>query len=216
MKLGDILGFSFGALKDRRLRSILTIFMVAIGIALITSLNGLSGGINTFITGQFNTLAPNVLTITPASSLGGFGQGGGPGGPGGGLGNSDSSLRVTLTTLVVRNLGSIPGAQHVIPSYRGTIRLISGGKVQSAQMIGIDTYKLPLIIPTLELENGRLVDPNDITGIGLGYKVAHPPGEERPFADLGGLIRVERDRFDDNLQKTVTDSKSFTVRGILK
>ncbi len=214
MKPSDVFLFSFQALKERKLRSILTIFMVAIGIALITSLNGLSGGINGFITNQFNTLSPNVLTITPTSSLGGFG-GGGQGGPPG-LGGGDASVRVTLTPLVVRNLGTIPGAEHVIPSYRATIRLISGGKAQSTQMIGIDTYKLRLIIPTLELESGGLIDLNDVTGIGLGYKVAHPPGEDKPFADVGSLIRVERDRFDDTLQRSVTDSKSFIVRGIMK
>jgi len=214
MRLSDIPVFSFEALKERKLRSVLTIFMVAIGIALITALNGLSGGINGFITNQFNTLAPNVLTITPASQFGGFG-GPGQGAPGG-AGGGDESIRVTLTPLVVRNLGSINGVEHIIPSYRASIRLISAGKVQSTQMIGIDTYKLPLIIPTLELERGRLVDSNDITGVGLGYRVAHPPGEERPFAEVGSLVRVERNRFDDKLQRTVTDSKSFIVRGILK
>jgi len=79
----DIIKYSFSAINEKRLRSSLTILMVAIGIALITSLNGLSGGFNGFLSSQFNTLAPNVLTVTPVNPLQGFGppdDGGGGGG----------------------------------------------------------------------------------------------------------------------------------------
>ena len=201
--------FSFEALRDRRLRSALTIIMVSIGVALIIALNGLSSGVNIFIENQFSTLAPNVLTITPASSLAGVGS------FGGGFGSSSGSPLVALTPSVARKLESIPGTQDIVPSYRASVQ-ISTGKVQSTTMIGIDTDKLHLIIPTLDLESGRLIDPTDAIGVGLGNKVAHPPGEDIAFAEVGRLIKVERQRFDDTKQKTVKDTKSFIVRGILK
>ena len=214
MNLRDISGFSFRALKERKQRSILTIFMVSIGIALITALNGLGGGINGFITDQFTTLAPNVLTVTPTNPLN-LAAGGGQGGFGGGVGN-DNGPRVTLTPFVVRNLVSVPGVTDVVPSYTATIQLTSGGKVQTTRLIGIDTHKLRLIIPTMELESGELIDQSDVIGVGLGYRIAHPPGQDRSFAEVGSLVRIERERFDERLQKTVTDSKSFIVGGILK
>ena len=160
MNLRDISGFSFRALKERKQRSILTIFMVSIGIALITALNGLGGGINGFITDQFSTLAPNVLTVTPTNPLN-LAAGGGQGGFGGGVGN-DNGPRVTLTPFVVRNLVSVPGVTDVVPSYTATIQLTSGGKVQTTRLIGIDTHKLRLIIPTMELESGELIDQSDV------------------------------------------------------
>ena len=62
----DIFRFSTKSLTERKLRTGLTILMVVIGAALITSLNGLSGGFNAFMTDQFSSLAPNVLTISPS------------------------------------------------------------------------------------------------------------------------------------------------------
>ncbi len=213
MKSTDILRYAFSAITDKRLRSSLTILMVAIGIALITSLNGLSGGFNGFLSNQFNTLAPNVLTVTPVNPLQGFGppdDGGGGGGFGG-----DEPPKITLTRFVVDSIRPIEGVQDVIPSFRGSIQMRSGGKVQPTQMLGLDTTKLPLIIPTLELEAGELVSPTDPTGVGLGFNVAHPQGEDAPFASVGNLVRAEFQRFDDLKQEFVTDRKSFIVRGIM-
>ncbi len=204
MKALDIIKYSSSAISEKRLRSSLTILMVAIGIALITSLNGLSGGFNGFLSNQFNTLAPNVLTVTPVNPLQGFGPPDGGGDP-----------KVTLTRFVVDSIMPIAGVQDVIPSFRGGIQIISGGKVQPTQMLGMDTTKLPLIIPTLELEAGELISPSDPTGVGLGFNVAHPPGEDAPFANVGSLVRAEYQRFDDLKQEFVTDKKSFIVRGIM-
>ena len=209
----DIIKYSFSAINEKRLRSSLTILMVAIGIALITSLNGLSGGFNGFLSSQFNTLAPNVLTVTPVNPLQGFGPPDGGGG-GGGFG-ADEPPKITLTRFVVDSIRPIEGVQDVIPSFRGGVQIISRGKVQPTQMLGMDTTKLPLIIPTLELEAGELISPNDPTGVGLGFNIAHPPGEDAPFARVGDLIRAEYQRFDDLKQEFVTDRKSFIVRGIL-
>ena len=214
MKFADIGRFSFKALRERRLRSILTILMVAIGIALITALNGLSGGINVFISDQLNTLAPNVLTITPSNPLAGLprpGQGPPPGAFGGG-----TTPRISLTTLTVKAIHALPGVEEVLPSFRGSVQIVSGGKAQSSQMIGLDSTKLPHIIPSLELEAGGLIQPTDVTGIGFGFNVAHPSGEEQPFTSVGSLVTVQWERFDEIRQQYVTDKKSFIVRGIMK
>ncbi len=110
----DVIKYSFSAISEKKLRSSLTILMVAIGIALITSLNGLSGGFNGFLSNQFNTLAPNVLTVTPVNPLAGIGGGGPPIG-------GDEPPKVTLTRFVVDSIRQIEGVQDVIPSFRGGV-----------------------------------------------------------------------------------------------
>ena len=69
MRIFDIPRYSFQAIQDRKLRSGLTILMVAIGVTLITALNGLGGGFSFFIGDQFRSLNPDVLIITPTSSI---------------------------------------------------------------------------------------------------------------------------------------------------
>src|SRR5512141_2460299 len=117
MKTIDIFGYSFSAIKLRKLRAALTTLGVIIGIAAIVALLSITQGLQATITGQLNQgLSANTLIVTPgsggflsgggagggANSGGGFG-GGGPGGGGGGFGggstdNSGFKLYVNYTS----------------------------------------------------------------------------------------------------------------------
>ena len=89
MKTIDIFGYSFSAIKLRKLRAALTTLGVIIGIAAIVALLSITQGLQATITGQLNQgLSANTLIVTPGSGgfLGGAGGGGGGGGFGGGGG----------------------------------------------------------------------------------------------------------------------------------
>ena len=209
MRIFDIPRYSFQAIQDRKLRSGLTILMVAIGVTLITALNGLGGGFSFFIGDQFRSLNPDVLIITPTSSIP---QQGGPG-------QSQNRPLVTLNSLTLNVIRPIDGVQEVIPTYiLNGITIISGGKVLTATLWGIDTAKLIFVVPVMEFEEGGFVDPSDRTGIILGYNVAHPAGNDGPFAEVGSLVKVEFSHIEErgNVQKLVTERKSFLVKGIIK
>src|SRR5512138_1343224 len=84
----DIFGYSFSAIKLRKLRAALTTLGVIIGIAAIVALLSITQGLQATITGQLNQgLSANTLIVTPGSG-GAFGgaTGGGAGGSGGGFG----------------------------------------------------------------------------------------------------------------------------------
>src|SRR5215204_312147 len=82
MNIQEIFLLSFDALKDRKVRSILTILMVVVGSSLMVALNGLSAGFGKFIDESFSLLAPNILFVSSAqqdeSASGPFGGGGDP------------------------------------------------------------------------------------------------------------------------------------------
>ena len=90
MKTVDIFGYSFSAIRLRKLRAALTTLGVVIGIAAIVALLSITQGLQATITGQLNQgLSANTLIVTPGN--GGFlsGAGGGAGGAtngGGGFG----------------------------------------------------------------------------------------------------------------------------------
>ena len=93
MKTIDIFGYSFSAIKLRKLRAALTTLGVVIGIAAIVALLSITQGLQTTITNQLQQgLSANSLIITPGSG-GGFGgaAAGGGGGFGGGGATSDNS-----------------------------------------------------------------------------------------------------------------------------
>jgi len=71
----DYLNFALKSLKERKLRSWLTMLGIFIGIAAVVSLIGLGEGLRNAITSQFNLLGTDVLTI----QAGGIAAAGPPG-----------------------------------------------------------------------------------------------------------------------------------------
>jgi putative ABC transport system permease protein len=111
MKIVDVFGYSFSAIKLRKLRAALTTLGVVIGIAAIVALLSITQGLQVTLTGQLNQgLSTNTLIVTAgsggalggAAGGGGFGGGGGTGADGGfGGGSNDNSgfkLYINYTT----------------------------------------------------------------------------------------------------------------------
>ena len=180
MKLVDIFGYSFSAIKLRKLRAALTTLGVVIGIAAIVALLSITQGLQATITGQLNQgLSANTLIVTAGSGgfLGGDGGGGGGGfgggdgpGAGGGLGggttdNSGFKLYVNYTSEI----------NTLSPEIDMSIAVISrGGFIQTDNLnrtvtiYGVDfnqysqvysTTFVPAagIIPTSPAENDAIV-----------------------------------------------------------
>src|SRR5208283_2642731 len=104
MKTIDIFGYSFSAIKLRKLRAALTTLGVVIGIAAIVALLSITQGLQATITTQLQQgLSTNTLIVTPGQSAlgqatsGGSGVGGaGAGGRGFNLGGSSISSGFNL------------------------------------------------------------------------------------------------------------------------
>src|SRR5919109_2795814 len=209
MNIQEIFLLSFDALKDRKVRSILTILMVVVGSSLMVALNGLSAGFGKFIDESFSLLAPNILFVSSAqqdqSASGPFGGGGGP----------PPTPKITLNTAVETRIRSLPFVSDVISSYQGQVQLESTGKSLSTSVFSIDPSKLYIIAPTLEFEEGSAIRPNDPSAIYIADQIAHPPGQNTPFAIVGQTVRATYSFVDENGNQQ-EESRSFVVRGIMK
>ena len=210
MLFGEVAELAFGALKDRKARSILTIVMVVVGSSLMVSLSGLSGGFTQFTEEQFSSLAPNVLFISSAPNLersgGSFGIGGG--GP-------PSSPKVVLTSVVANKINNLPSIEEAIPNYQGQITLEGKGKTTTMRIFAMDLPKIFTIVSNAEFDEGSVLPTNDPSAILLAENVARPPGESFDFAVLGQAVQAKYSFVDDSgVQKE--NSRSFVVRGIMK
>ena len=65
--LKQIFVLSIDSLKERKLRSALTILMVVVGGALMVAINGISVGSAAFMDKQVSGLAPNVMFVSTGS-----------------------------------------------------------------------------------------------------------------------------------------------------
>jgi putative ABC transport system permease protein len=208
MNIKEIFLLSFDALKERKVRSILTILMVVVGSSLMVALNGLGAGFGKFIDQSFSMLAPNILFVSSAqqdqSASGPFGGGGPPPVP-----------KITLNTAVETRIRSLPLVSDVISSYQGQVQLESSGKTLSTSIFSIDPAKLYIIAPTLEFEENSAMRSNDPSAIYIADQIAYPPGENAPFAIIGQTMRATYTFVDDNGDQQ-EESRSFVVRGIMK
>ncbi len=97
MRTRDIFGYSFSAIKLRKLRAALTTLGVIIGIAAIVALLSITQGLQATITHQLNQgLSANTLIVSPGTGgvLSGAGAGGNVGsGGGGGFGEGGAGPR---------------------------------------------------------------------------------------------------------------------------
>ncbi len=208
MNIKEIFLLSFDALKERKVRSILTILMVVEGSSLMVALNGLGAGFGKFIDESFSMLAPNILFVSSAqqdqSASGPFGGGGPPPVP-----------KITLNAAVETRIRSLPFVSDVISSYQGQVQLESSGKTLSKSVFSIDPAKLYTIAPTLEFEEGSAMRSNDPSAIYIADEIAYPPGENTPFATIGQTMRATYSFVDENGNQQ-EESRSFVVRGIMK
>jgi len=190
LRLNDLLGYSIGAMKERKLRAILTITMVIIGAGLMTALNGLTTGMYQYMGSQFGTLGANVVIVMPGM---------------------ESTTRITEQTVSV--IKQIDGVKIAVPYVQQLATAESAGTSGSVVLTGSDQRYLREIFPSLIVAEGSLVAPQDSIGIVLGHSVAYPPDKPTPFARVGSVVSISFTVVKEKEPETV--KRSFIVRGIL-
>lgn len=211
LNIKEIFGLSLGAIRERKVRSALTILMVLVGSSLLVAVNAFGAGFSDFFNKQFANLAPNVLFVSSVQQDQDDG--------GGGIGSvaPPPSAKITLNAAVESRIRSLPFVSLVIPSYQGDISIQSGSESKSFSVLSMDPSQLFVISPTLELmEGSTLPSANDPTAILVAEDIAFPPGESTAFINLGQSVRLAYSFVDPDTGEAKEESKSFVVRGIIE
>ena len=212
MDFWDILSLSFDALKERKVRSALTIVMVMVGSSLLVAVNGIGAGFSAFFNEQFKNLAPNILFVSSTQQD----ENSDTGGPGVGGVGAPSTVKITLNDAVVNRLRSIPFVEEIIPSYQSQVDVESAGEIKSFSVLSMDPTKLTVIAPTLDFVEGSSIRQNDPSSILVAEDVANPPGEDTPFISLGQSVKVRYSFVDPQTGKSEQETKNFVVSGIME
>lgn len=185
----QIIRLSLEALKERRVRTGLTILMVIMGASLLVAIDGTGNGFTNFVDDQFSSLGANVLIITAR---------------GGSL---------TINDNLVSKISQIDGVQDAVPYVQQVSRLRSQGTEQTTIVQGIEQSKLPLLFPTASYASGTYVSTTDNVGVVLGNELSRLPDKSGVFASQGGTVTVVYQGYEN--QKPTEMTKSFVVRGQL-
>ncbi|HET8947748.1 MAG TPA: ABC transporter permease, partial [Candidatus Polarisedimenticolia bacterium] len=116
----DLLKLSWGAVTGHRLRSILTMIGIAIGIAAVILLTSLGEGIRVFVISEFTQFGTNLIAINPGKSQT--------------TGGNPVAMVGTIRPLHIEDaeaLSRLPQVQRVMPVAFGNARVEHGERGRS-------------------------------------------------------------------------------------
>ena len=197
--LKDYSKFAINGLKNRKLRSWLTMIGIIIGITAVVSLIGIGQGLKVAISSQFGDIGTDKLTIMAS----------------GGMGPPGTGVVTSLTKDNVKKIQQVNGVKLVIG------RLVRSGKLEyndhvsfgmAASMAKGDGRDLIESVMSLEAEKGRLLREGDKHKIVIGNNLGQETSGFEKQIRVGSKILVQDETFEvvGILKKT----GSFTVDGI--
>jgi putative ABC transport system permease protein len=181
--VNELVAFAVGALRGHRLRTVLSVAGVSVGIAAVVTLTALGEGARQYVVQEFSSLGTNLLIVIPGKveTTGMLPFGG-----------TTNDLTVADYQAVD---GRVPWVVESAPLATGTEDVQAGGRSRSVPIFGT-TAELARV-RRLEVGSGRFLSPGDPTRGGtevvLGFKVARELfGTTSP---LGEVVRIGDWRF---------------------
>lgn len=188
MRPSDILRYAFYALKERKVRTILTILGIVIGPAAIVALTATTQGFSTQIESQLLKLGTNTVLVSPVPPA-------------------------KLDFRHVNEISVLEGVKSVYPFYIISGRMSTTKGEERVTVFAVDLAKgLREAIPGMEIDKGYLPDPFDYIGAAVGYYIANPQDPQKQKYTIDDVITLKFESV--NNPKGFT--KSFIIRAVLK
>jgi putative ABC transport system permease protein len=178
---------AFKALKDRKVRSALTILGIVIGSALIVALVASTGGLTASVSGQIEKIGVTTITISSTSS------------------------RTPITDQDIVAVRKIVGVKDVFAYFSRRLNLNYGSNTLSVSLYGIEQKKLQSLYKGLMLSKGALASDYDSTGVVVGSAIASPPSGSFLPVGVNNVLVLQGSAAGSTSSRTY----SFIVRGIL-
>ena len=185
MKVIRYVQVALESIAAHKLRAMLTMLGIIIGVAAVLTTMGIGRGAAANITERIQSQGTNLLTISPsARSVGGLSQGGGTAG--------------TLTmgdVKALQNKSLHPDLVYVVPSYSANARLAAGNQNAQETVNGVTAEYVQ--VRNLTVASGRFIEADEVVQqarvVVLGAQLASDLfGNENP---IGLLVRINGEPF---------------------
>lgn len=123
--IGDLVRLAAGAITSHRLRSVLSMVGIAIGIAAVILLTSIGEGTRRYILAQFSQFGTNLIAIHPGKAK--------TSGMPGVFGGTTHHLTIDDAEALAR----IPGVEFVVPTAFGAARVEAGERARNVAINGV-------------------------------------------------------------------------------
>lgn len=161
----DLMRLAWGAIAGHRLRSILTMIGIAIGITAVILLTSLGEGVRVFMVSEFSQFGTNLIAINPGKSET--------------TGGNPVAMAGTIRRLTVEDiepLRRLPQVETVMPVAFGNARVEAGTRGRAVMVYGV-TSEMPHVWK-FKVRQGQFLPPGD-------------PRQGAPVAALGSRLKQE-------------------------
>lgn len=175
MKGVDVLGYTIGSIKLRRLRSGLTILGVMIGVATIVALLSLGLGFQVSVSSEFQkSFATNSLVVTSFDF---------------GLGQADTSVGLSINDIAA--LDKLQNVQLSTPTLQKTCDVVLSGRSFVLNIIGIDFQKYPEIYNSVFVaDTGVIPSSPSNNSVIIGARISNPWKNGTIVGGIGDSIKI--------------------------
>lgn len=185
MRPRDLIGFAAQAAASHRLRTLLLVLAMAVGVAAVVMLTALGEGARRYVVDEFSAIGTNLLIVLPGrSQTGGFN-------PGNAVTNTPRDLTVDDAAALRR----APAVRLVAPLAVGSSEISVAGRLRELMVVGSSAEFLE--VRRLKLARGRFLAEADwrrgANEVVLGARI------EKELFDrdsaVGRLVRIGERRF---------------------
>jgi putative ABC transport system permease protein len=197
MEFFDILFYSYNSLRQRKLRSWLTVLGIVVGITSIVVLVGLVQGLRDYFDNQLSTFGANSIIVMPV--------------------NVESSANPVASSWLpssgklymndYERLKKIPDVETITPVITSRASVIYKDQTISSSIIGIDPEVYQQSVATLKIQKGRFLTSADRNSVVIGASMANETFDEDVLLSSSIIIGDSEYRVVGILNKTGT---SFT------
>jgi putative ABC transport system permease protein len=187
LQIADYYRMAFKALKDRKLRSALTVLGIVIGSALIVALVASTSGLSASVSQQIEKVGVTTLRIF------------------------STSRQIPITDNDLEAVQKIYGVKDVIPYFSRRLSMTYGSNTLSVNVIGLDQTKLSSLYKGLEITTGMAVDKSDPTGVIVGSAISNPPEGTFLPVNVNEMLSLQ----GTQTSGSTAPSYTFIVKGVL-
>lgn len=185
MTFPDLFRMARDSALRARVRSLMLVLAMAIGVAAVVALTSLGEGARRFVAGEFQALGTRMIIVIPGRSE--------TGGMNPGLLSGETPRDLTLAD--AQSVQRLPGVEQVAPLVLGSAPVSAGSLQRDAAVIGSTAEFLE--IHGLALARGQFLPPGDLTRdvavCVLGANIARELFAGREA--LGASLRIGERRF---------------------
>ena len=177
----ELIGYSVKSLHAKTKRTALTISAIAIGIAMLIILFGLSTGMKEAVNERLNKFGPRSIVIVPidiqASTM-------------------MISLMPTMGKLFEKDFNkvkTIEGIEKIMKVYFGRVSVEYRGDRIGVRIIGVDPEVAQQIVSGIEIDKGRFLNSKDMYAAVVGSEIAKNGFKHE--IKVGSIITIENTTF---------------------